>query len=168
MGRLMRIIRHRWMDETDSRRALGEAALSRIGARVAASETRHHGEIRVCVESGLPLSYLWERATARDRAVALFGKLRVWDTEANNGVLIYVLLAEHAIEIVADRGLARHVPQDHWTGIVGAMRDDFRKNDFETGLMKAVEAVERELLKHHALVAGSRNDDELPNHPVVL
>ena len=168
MGRLMRIIRHRWMDETDSRRALGEAALGRIGARVAASEARHHGEIRVCVESGLPLSYLWERATARDRAVALFGKLRVWDTEANNGVLIYVLLAEHAIEIVADRGLARHVPQDHWTGIVGAMRDDFRKNDFEKGLMKAVEAVERELLKHHALVGGSRNDDELPNHPVVL
>ena len=76
---------------------------------MAASERRHSGEIRVCVEAGLPLSYLWRDATARERAVTMFGKLRVWDTEHNNGVLIYLLLAEHAIEIVADRGLNRHV-----------------------------------------------------------
>ena len=76
---------------------------------MAASERRHSGEIRVCVEAGLPLSYLWRGATARERAVTMFGKLRVWDTEHNNGVLIYLLLAEHRIEIVADRGLNRHV-----------------------------------------------------------
>ena len=80
-------------------------AVERLRERVAASERRHSGEIRICVEAGLPLSYLWRGLSARDRAITMFGKLRVWDTEHNNGVLIYLLLAEHAIEIVADRGL---------------------------------------------------------------
>jgi uncharacterized membrane protein len=103
MGRLARILKHRWLDETDVARALDAAALTRLEQHVATSETRHSGEIRLCVEAGLPLSYLWRNATARQRAVTMFGKLRVWDTEHNNGVLIYLLLAEHAIEIVADR-----------------------------------------------------------------
>ncbi|MGI9152960.1 MAG: TPM domain-containing protein, partial [Rubrivivax sp.] len=83
--RLARLLRHRWFDETDTRRALGPQALARIEQRIAASERLHGGEIRVCVEAGLPLSYLWRGASARERAVAMFGKLRVWDTEANNG-----------------------------------------------------------------------------------
>ncbi|MBA2723381.1 MAG: TPM domain-containing protein, partial [Methylibium sp.] len=99
--KLGRLLRHRWLDEDDVRRALGVDALARIEARVRASEAHHSGEIRVCVEAGLPLSYLWRDAAPRERAVTLFGKLRVWDTENNNGVLIYLLLAEHAIEIVA-------------------------------------------------------------------
>src|SRR5690606_21224757 len=114
MNRWLRILRHRWLDETDTRRALGPDALKRIEARVAESERHHRGEIRVCVEAGLPLSYLWRNASVRERAVALFGKLRVWDTEENTGVLIYLLLAEHRIELVADRGLARHVNHDRW------------------------------------------------------
>jgi uncharacterized membrane protein len=107
MNRLLRILKHRWHDETDARRALDEVALTRLQTRVQSSETRHRGEIRVCVEAGLPLSYLWRDATPRERALAMFGKLRVWDTEHNSGVLIYLLLAERAIEIVADRGLNR-------------------------------------------------------------
>src|SRR5439155_17490452 len=95
-------------------RLLGIGALQRAQQRVAASETGHSGEIRVCVEAGLPWSYLRRHATPRERAVAMFGKLRVWDTEHNNGVLIYLLLAEHAIEIVADRGLSRHVAAAQW------------------------------------------------------
>ncbi len=114
MNRWLRILKHRWLDETDARRALDEAALARLAERVQRSERRHSGEIRVCVEAGLPLSYLWRDATPRERALAMFGKLRVWDTEHNNGVLIYLLLAEHAIEIVADRGLNRHVPPAQW------------------------------------------------------
>ena len=92
-GRLARIVKHRAWDEADAQRALSEPALARLQARVAASEQVHSGEIRICIEAGLPLSYLWRDATARERAVAMFGKLRVWDTEANNGVLIYLLLA---------------------------------------------------------------------------
>jgi uncharacterized membrane protein len=167
MNRWRRIWRHRWLDETDVHRALGPAALDRLQARVAASERRHSGEIRVCVEAGLPLSYLWRGASARERAVTMFGKLRVWDTEANNGVLIYLLLAEHAIEIVADRGVARHVAPDHWHGIVQAMRTRFRAGEFEPGLLQAVEAVEALLCAHFPSAAHAPNPNELPDRPHV-
>ena len=163
MNRWLRILRHRWLDETDVARALGVDALARLEARVAASERRHSGEIRLCVEAGLPLSYLWRRATPRQRAVAMFGKLRVWDTEHNNGVLIYLLLAEHAIEIVADRGLARQVPQAHWDALVGGMREAFRARRFEEGLAQAVDAVDAMLARHFPLAQGQTNPNELPD-----
>lgn len=164
MNRWLRILRHRWRDESDSRRALGPDAVARLEARISASERRHCGEIRICVEAGLPLTYLWRGLSARDRALTLFGKLRVWDTEANNGVLIYLLLAEHAIEIVADRGVARHVPADHWQSVLAGMRDAFRAGQFEQGLATAVDAVDRLLLEHFALADGERNPNELPDH----
>ena len=161
--RLGRLMRHRAVDERDLRRAFGPQALARIEARVAASERRHRGEIRVCVEAGLPLSYLWRDASVRERAVAMFGKLRVWDTEANNGVLIYLLLAEHQIEIVADRGLARQVSAAQWQAIVDGMRDDFRAGRFEPGLLQAVEAVDALLHRHFPLDPGESNPNELPD-----
>ena len=163
MNRWTRILRHRWLDETDTERAVGAAALTRLEERVARSEHRHSGEIRLCVEAGLPLSYLWRNATPRQRAVAMFGKLRVWDTELNNGVLIYLLLAEHAIEIVADRGLARHVPADHWQQVLGGMREAFRAGRFEDGLMRAVDEVEALLRRHYPLAPGQANPNELPD-----
>ena len=163
MNRLMRILKHRLVDDTDTRRALDSAALERLAQRVRQSEARHSGEIRLSVEAGLPLSYLWQGLGARDRAVTLFGKLRVWDTEANNGVLIYLLLAEHAIEIVADRGLARHVPPAHWQAVVAGMREAFRAGQFEAGLMQAIDAVEALLLQHFPLAEGERNPNELPD-----
>lgn len=166
-NRLLRFIKHRWLDERDVRRALDAAALARIEQRVAASERRHTGEIRVCVEAGLPGSYLWKRLTARDRAITLFGKLRVWDTEADNGVLIYLLLAEHAIEIVADRGLNRHVSHDRWQGIVEGMRAAFRAGRFEEGLNAAVDAVDALLVQHCPARDGEANPDELPNAPLI-
>ena len=165
--RLARLLRHRWFDETDTRRALGPQALARIEQRIAASERLHGGEIRVCVEAGLPLSYLWRGASARERAVAMFGKLRVWDTEANNGVLIYLLLAEHQIEIVADRGIARHVPPGHWQAIVAGMRSEFRAGRFEPGLLHAIDAVEALMLQHCPPAAGQANPNELPDKPFV-
>jgi len=163
VGRLARILKHRWFDETDSARALPAPALRRLEQRVATSEGRHSGEIRVCVEAGLPLSYLWRNATPRQRAVTMFGKLRVWDTEHNNGVLIYLLLAEHAIEIVADRGVARVVPQAHWDKVLDGMRQAFRAGRFEEGLAQAVDAVDAELAEHFPLAAGAANPNELPD-----
>ena len=160
-ARLTRILKHRWKDETDTARALGPQALARLEARVAASERRHSGEIRLCVEAGLPLSYLWRDATPRQRAVTMFGKLRVWDTEHNNGVLVYLLLAEHAIEIVADRGLTRQVPQRAFDALIATMRENFRAGRFEEGLMQAVDAVDRLLTQHFALAAGEANPNEL-------
>ena len=165
MNKLLRILKHRWLDERDTARALGAGALQRLQARVHASETAHSGEIRLCVEAGLPLSYLWKNLAARDRAVTMFGKLRVWDTEANNGVLIYLLLAEHAIEIVADRGLAQHVPAAHWQAIVAGMREAFRSGRFEEGLNAAIDAVDAMLAQHFPLAPGAANPNELPNRP---
>lgn len=165
MRMLMRILKHRWLDETDARRALGADTLRRIEERVAASERTHTGELRVCVEAGLPLSYLWRDATARERAIAMFGKLRVWDTEANNGVLIYLLLAEHRIEIVADRGLSRVVDAARWQTIVAPMGDAFRAGRFEAGLNDAIDAVDALLAQHFPLPPGASNPNELPDAP---
>ena len=147
---------------------LGKDALARIEARVAASEKRHSGEIRVVVEAGLPFSYLRRGATPRERAVALFGKLGVWDTERNNGVLIYLLLAEHAIEIVADRGLNRAVA----AGRVGARsprrcRARSRSGDFE-GRAAARGRRRRRAARAPLRRAAGRSDvNELPDAPLL-
>jgi uncharacterized membrane protein len=167
MNRLLRILKHRWHDETDAKRALDDAALERLAARVRHSEGRHSGEIRLCVEAGLPLSYLWRDAAPRERALAMFGKLRMWDTEHNNGVLIYLLLAEHAIEIVADRGLNRQVPAEEWRRLSDGMAAAFKAGRFEDGLGKAIDAVDALLLRHFALAEGQRNPNELPDRPFV-
>ena len=132
-----------------------------------ASEQGHSGEIRLCVEAGLPLSYLWRHAAPRERALAMFGKLRVWDTEHNNGVLIYLLLAEHAIEIVADRGLSRQVPPERWHALAQGMSTAFKAGRFEDGLTAAIAAVDRLLVQHFALAEGAANPNELPDSPFV-
>ena len=162
---LKRILRHRWHDEADARRALPPALLDRLTQRVAASERRHTGEIRICVEAGLPLSYLWRGASARERAVMLFGKLGVWDTEHNNGVLIYLLLADHAIEIVADRGLNRVVSPAQWAAMVARMREPFRQGKFEDGLTQALEEVSAVLVQYFPATADGQRANELPDAP---
>ncbi|MGL6112512.1 MAG: TPM domain-containing protein [Rubrivivax sp.] len=165
MGRLTRILKHRWYDETDALRALDEATLTRLQKQVQSSEKLHRGEIRLCIEAGLPLSYLWRDATARERAVAMFGKLRVWDTEHNSGVLIYLLLAEHAIEIVADRGLNQHVSPEQWRGLTQGMSAAFKDGRFEEGVVAAIAAVDGLLNRHFPLTSGTSNPNELPDRP---
>lgn len=166
-SRWLRILKHRMTDEGDARRLLGEGALERIAARVAESERHHSGEIRVCVEGGLPLSYLWRDAAPRERAIALFGKLRVWDTEANNGVLIYLLIADHRIEIVADRGIDRQVDDAEWEAIAKDLGEACRQGSFEAGIERAIDAVDALLVRHFAVAEGDRNPNELPDEPAV-
>ena len=110
-------------------------------------------------------SYLRRNASPRERAVAMFGKLRVWDTEHNNGVLIYLLLAERRIEIVADRGLSRHVGAEQWQAITQGMGAAFRDARFEQGLNAAIDAVSALLRRHFTLAPGERNPNELPDEP---
>ena len=167
-SRLGRIWRHQWMDEADVRRVLPDAAMERLAARVAASERRHSGEIRLCVEAGLPWSYLRRDASARERAVTLFGKLRVWDTENNNGVLVYLLLAEHAIEIVADRGIDARVDDAEWAAMAQRMGAAFREGRFEDGLTQALEEMSALLVAHFPLAENEPDTNELPDAPVVL
>jgi uncharacterized membrane protein len=172
------MLKHLWLDASDARRAIPPDMLKRLAQRVAASERRHNGEIRICVEASLPMSYLWRlnaqnsiAALTRQRAVTMFGKLRVWDTEHNNGVLIYVLLAERAIEIVADRGVARHVSTEQWQAMVGRMAGAFREQRYEDGLTQALEESSALLMEHFAMDASEdgagENSNELPDTPLL-
>ena len=172
MDRLLRMLRHRWFDERDARRAVSDEALARIEAQVADSERGHGGEIAVVVEGGLPLSYLWRGLSARDRAVMLFGKMRVWDTERNNGVLIYLLLADQAIELVADRGLNRCVSNADWKAMVARMGQAFQAGQFEDGLTQALEEVSAVLVAHFPREDGEplsgERANELPDAPALI
>ncbi|MFT3719097.1 MAG: TPM domain-containing protein [Pseudorhodoferax sp.] len=160
---LKRYAKHRWHDVHDAQRAVDAAMQQRLEQRIAASEQRHTGEVCICVEAALPPSYLWRGASARERALALFGKLHVWDTEHNNGVLIYLLLAEHAIELVADRGLNRHVDAARWQAMASHLSDALRAGRLEDGLTMALEEVSAVLVEYFPLAAGTARPNELPN-----
>jgi len=163
---LWRLLRHRW-GETRARAALPSQALERLAAQVSASEQQHTGQIRVVAEAGLPWSYLRRNASARERAVMLFSKYRVWDTEYNNGVLIYLLMPEHAIEIVADRGLSRHVSAAQWRDMVAQMSAYFRQGDFEAGLHQAIDSVSLPLVQYFPRALGAAANNELPDAPLM-
>ena len=165
--------RHRWMHERAAERAVPPAMAEQLQARVRASEARHSGEIVVCVEAALPNSELWRAgreaplpAVIRERALFWFGKLRVWDTEHNNGVLIYVLLADQAVEIVADRGIHAHAGDATWEAICQQMQRAFATGDYQGGAIAGVDAVAACLRRHFPYDGQSTN--ELPDAPVVL
>lgn len=170
-SRLVRIFRHRWQSEGAARRAIPPDLLKHLSVLVHQSETGHSGEIRIYVEAGLPLSYLWRAASTaqitHDRALAMFSKLRVWDTAQNNGVLIYLLLAEHRIEIVADRGLNERVAPGTWPRLIQTMRTSFKSGDFRGGLTQAVQEVSTLLQQHFAVSPEQHNPNELPDDPLV-
>ena len=162
-----RWLAHRWQDGGLNRR-LPPDALARLTARVAASEQQHTGQLRLCVETGLPWSYLQRDASARERALTLFGKLRVWDTEYNNGVLIYLLLAEHAIELIADRGLNVQVNPKQWAAITTTMSQTLARESLEAGLNQAIDALTALLATHFPLEGSAPIRNELPDAPVIL
>lgn len=164
---LGRSLKHAWTTPGSVSRAFPESTLARIGEAVAQSELTHGGEIRFAVEASLPWSYLRRDAPTRERATMVFSKLRVWDTELNNGVLIYVELADKGIEIVVDRGVADRVPPEEWQAIIDVMRAEFKAGRFEAGTVAAVAAVGK-LLARHFPPRGRDNVNELPNAPAVL
>ena len=171
--------RHALADVRGSARFLPQASLARIEAHVAQGERLHTGQIRVCVETHLPRSYLWRlvrqgtplHQLIAQRALMLFAKLRVWDTERNNGVLIYVLLAERAIHVVADRGVNGHMAPDGWSSVIAPMQQAFAQGDFEAGLLQAVDAVSEVMARHFpASLNADRpvRSDAMPDAPVLL
>ena len=167
-ARLERTIHHQWIALRDpAERIFSPALRKRLAQHVAASETTHTGQIRIYTESGLPLSYLWRNASSRKRAISIFGKQRVWDTEQNNGVLIYLLLADHAIELVADRGLNRHIQPQVWSDIAKRMGHALAGNQWEQGLCHAVDEVTALLQVHFPATAQEPGSNELEDAPVV-
>lgn len=163
--RLPRLFKHWLTSPWAVRSAFPARSFAAIEQAIRTAERLHGGEIRFAVEAALATPALLRRQSARERAVELFSHLRIWDTEYNNGVLIYLLLAEHAIEIVADRGLARHVDAAEWQRIAATMGVAFKAGEFETGLNQAVDAVDRLLVKFFALAPGEVNPNELPDAP---
>jgi uncharacterized membrane protein len=163
---MLRLLRHLCTPFWILRLRFPAPLLKQIETRIGEIERNHPGELRFVVEHALELGDLLDRVTPRQRALELFGLLRVWDTETNNGVLIYVLYAEHAVEIVADRGLARRVTQDEWDSLCRGVETRFREGDFGGGSLAAIDGASG-LLKRQPSVhpVGS---NELPDQPLLL
>ena len=162
----MRWIRHLFLDQLALMRAFPLTALAAIERAVAEQEKRHRGELRVVIEGGLPLLALMAGRTARDRALENFGRLRIWDTDDNAGVLIYLLLCDRRVEIVADRGIHARVGDIAWETICGAMQQEFAAGRFEAGMLAGLGAVS-DLLDLHFPAKTGGNPNELPDAPVV-
>ena len=161
-----RIARHLMATRWRVNRAFPGDTLAAIDRAIKASEAAHRGEIRFAVEGALHIEPLLRGQTARERAIDVFSHLRVWDTERNNGVLIYLLLADRDVEIVADRGIDAKVGPQEWEKICRNMEAAFRQGDFEGGVVGGIREVTRHLAEHFPPVGGDRN--ELPDSPVVL
>ncbi len=166
LGAAGRLLQHRWQDQR-VHRAIPDDALQRLKEHIARSEQRHSGQIRICVEGGLPWSYLRRHAPCRERALMMFSKLRIWDTEHNNGVLVYLLLAERSIEIVADRGLRAYVQSSDWQQLVSRMACAFREAQFEQGLTGVVDEVSARLIQHFPASTDTDHANELPDEPYI-
>jgi uncharacterized membrane protein len=147
-------------------RAFPARALDVIQAAVAQEEKRHRGEVRFVVEAELTSAQLWRNLRPRDRAIELFAALGVWDTEENTGVLVYVLLADHAVEIVADRGITARVAPAEWQAICRTMQEAFRAGQFEAGSVAGVGAISALLAAHFP--AREANANELPDRPLMI
>jgi uncharacterized membrane protein len=163
---MARWLQHLTTTRWQLRRRFPRATLAAIEQAIAAAERRHSGQIRFAIESALDLQRLRAGMDARERAHELFAALRVWDTRANNGVLIYLLLAERDIEIVADRGFDDSVSASEWAGVCREMEAAFGTDRYEGGALAGIEHVARLIERHFPPAPGDRN--ELPDAPVIV
>jgi uncharacterized membrane protein len=167
VSKLKRIARHVFATTWSARRAFTDEALGRIEAAVHAGEGLHDGEVRFAIETELGWPALLAGESARERALEVFAFLRTWDTERNNGVLIYVLFADRDVEIVADRGFNDRVTHEEWQRICDLIRGHFARGEFEAGSLDGIAAVSELMAAHFPAVPGRRRD-ELPDRPVFL
>jgi uncharacterized membrane protein len=158
-----RLLRHLFAPSADSR--FPAESLQRIAAAVAAGEARHRGEVCFAVDAALPWRAVLAATDVRSRAEGAFARLRVWDTAANNGVLLYLLLADRRIEIVADRGLAGLVSDEQWRGVCVLMEDRLRSGDAEGAAIAGIEAASDLLARHFPRRPGDIDENELPDLP---
>lgn len=161
-----RLFRHLFTTRAVMRRHFTPAVLQEIETAIHDVESRHSGEIRFVVEAALDIDELLADIPPRTHALRVFSHLGVWDTEANNGVLIYVLLADHDVEILADRGIAKRVPQADWEAICREIEAHFRAGRFAQGSVAGIRSVGHLLAKHFPGQGADAN--ELPNQPVLL
>lgn len=163
---LQRIITHLLTPDWFAQRVFCRADLTAIESAVAASEKNHRGELRFVFEGPLPVIALWQDLPVRHRATQLFAQLGVWDTAENSGLLIYVQLIDHRVEILADRGIAQRVPQAQWDALCRGLEAAFRQKNYRDGALEAITKASELLAQHFP--APTENPNELPNRPVRL
>ena len=165
--KLRRLFRHLVTDRVAARRAFPKASLARIEAAIAEGETQHRGQVRFAVEPALPLGRVLRHFPPRERALEVFGELRVWDTSENCGVLVYLLLADRDVEIVADRGIHANVGNAAWAAICRKMETAFRAGRYGEGVEAGIVEINALLALHYPREGRARNN-ELPDQPVML
>ena len=163
---IKRIVKHLFSTDGQVKRAFPRSALQAIEQTIKASEQEHTGEIRFAIEGALDGVPLFNGQSSRERALDVFSQLRVWDTQHNTGLLIYLLLADRTVEIVADRGIHEKVGSEAWEKICTHMETEFKQSNFEGGVIAGVQAVTKHLKAHFPVDESGRN--ELPNKPVIL
>lgn len=161
-----RVLRHLLMPPWRVRQLFTARRLQAIERAIRASEATHHGQICFAVEAALEMKPLTRNQTARERALDVFSQMRVWDTEHNNGVLLYVLLADHDVEILADRGIHQHVSPAAWEHICQQIEADYRAGRYEAGTVAGIHAIGK-LLAAHYPGPGTRGN-ELPDRPTIV
>ena len=166
MINIKRITKHLLLTDGQVKRAFPSKTLIAIEQAIKASETTHVGEIRFVVEGALDGAPLFKGQSARERAIDVFSQLRIWDTEHNNGVLIYLLLADRDVEIVADRGIHAKVGSLGWEAICHGMETAFKDGKYESGVVSGIQAVTQHLKKYYPAARAGQN--ELSDKPVVL
>ena len=163
---IKRIIRHLSFSHAKLRKTFPRVALNNIEHAIAEVEQKHAGQIRFAAETGLEIRPLLANLSPRERAIEVFSQLRIWDTEQNNGVLIYLLLADRKVEIVADRGIHKKLGQTIWNDLCKEMESSFRQGKFEEGITIGIRHVSS-LLELHYPYEGVKTN-ELPDRPVIL
>jgi len=161
-----RVLRHWRSSKADAQRAFPDSTLEAVAQAITAGEQTHRGEVRFIVEKALPTDEVWDGVTNRQRALALFADYGVWDTEDNCGVLIYVNLAEHKVDIVADRGIDRKIDAATWQAVCRTMTEGFKQGNYHDATLAAIEHVNT-LLRTHFPANGAR-PNELPDSPIML
>jgi uncharacterized membrane protein len=166
LKRLKRLAKHLFIWPGIVKQYFPKESMQRIEHAIAASERTHFGEICFVVESNLHVFDVFRKVSAKKRAIEIFSKFHVWDTAQNNGVLIYLLLADHDFEILADRGIHRHVGNDGWEKISREMEKHFKRGDFELGVLYGITEITKHLDVHFP--SDKENVNELSNAPIVI
>lgn len=155
---IKRIAKHLTMTEWQVRKTFTREILDAIEKSIKASEAAHTGKIHFVVEGALDCTPLFKQQSAHERALDVFSRLRIWDTEHNNGLLVYLLLADHAVEIVADRGIHSRVGASEWQKICRRMKADFKHANYKDGAIKGIDAMTQLLEKHFPATEAANND----------
>ena len=166
MVNIKRWLSHCFLPPWYWRMKFSKDALTKLERAITLSEQRHSGELRFAIENSLAPMWVWQGMSIKHRAIELFSQLRVWDTEENSGVLIYLLLADRKVQILADRGIDRLVEHAEWQIIADSMQAEFRNDNFLEGSLLGIEKITALLASHFP--PGNTNPNELPNRPVIV